>query len=76
MANEHKSFCLKDLIPIINQAAISIMMQPQKLFLGQQAQNVESLAHMNDRIAQYNDGVHALAVYLTATLTKDDDNDA
>jgi hypothetical protein len=75
MANEYKSYYLKDLIQIINQAAVSIMMQPQKLFLGEQAQKVENLAHLNDRIAHYNDGVRSLAVYLAMALEKDGGSD-
>ena len=75
MANEYKSFYLKDIQDIINNAALSIMMQPQKLFLGDQAQKVESLAQLNDRIAQFNDGVRSLAVYLNAVLEKDGETD-
>ena len=72
MANSYKSFYLKDIQHIINQAAIELLMQPQKLFLGEQAQKVESLTNLNDRIAHYNDGVRALAVYLSNKLEKDD----
>jgi hypothetical protein len=75
MSNEFKSFYLKDIQDIINKAALSIMMQPQRLFMNEQAQNVESLAHMNDRVSQYNDGVRALAVYLNVVLEKDGDDD-
>lgn len=75
MANEYKSFYLKDLQAIINHAALSIMMQPQKLFLGEQARNVESLSQLNDRISQFNDGVRSLAVYLNNVLAKDGDTD-
>lgn len=75
MSNEFKSFYLKDIQDIINKAALSVMMQPQRLFVGEQAQNVESLAHMNDRVSQYNDGVRALAVYLNVVLEKDGDDD-
>ena len=75
MANEYKSFYLKDIQDIINNAALSIMMQPQKLFLGDQAQKVESLAQLNDRVAQFNDGVRSLAVYLNAVLEKDGETD-
>ena len=75
MANEYKSFYLKDIQDIINNAALSIMMQPQKLFLGDQAQKVESLAQLNDRVAQFNDGVRSLAVYLNAVLEKGGETD-
>ena len=75
MANEYKSYYVKDLIPIINKAAIDIMSQPQKLFLGDQPQKVESLAQLNDRIAQFNDGIRTLAVVLVNTLEKDGDDD-
>jgi hypothetical protein len=75
MANEYKSFYLKEIQDIINKAALSIMMQPQKLFLGEQAQKVESLTQLNDRISQYNDGIRALAVYLNNVLEKDGETD-
>ena len=72
--DDYKTIYLKELLPLIDKVAISIMMQPQKLFLGQQSQNVESLSHLNDRIAHYNDGVRALAVVLTNKLKGDDDD--
>ena len=75
MGNEYKSFYLKDIQDIINKAALNIMMQPQKLFLGDQSHKVESLAQLNDRIAQFNDGVRSLAVYLNVALEKDGETD-
>lgn len=75
MANGYSSYYVKDLIPIINRAAVDIMMQPQRLFLGDQARNVESLAQLNDRIAQFNEGVRSLAVVLTNRLEKDGEDD-
>lgn len=75
MANEYKSFYLKEIQDIINKTALSIMIQPQKLFLGEQAQKVESLEHINDRIAYYNDGIRALALVLINAFAKDGDDD-
>ena len=76
MANGYSSYSVKDLIPIINKTAIDLMMQPQKLFLGDQAQKVESLSQLNDRVAQFNEGVRSLAIVLTNTLEKDGEDDA
>lgn len=75
MSNEYKSFYMKEIQDIINKSALSIMMQPQKLFLGDQVQKVESLSQLNDRIAQFNDGVRSLAVYLNNVLEKDGETD-
>ena len=72
--SEYRTYYLKELIPIINQAAVRIMMQPQKTLLGDQASKVESLGYLNDRIAQFNDGVRSMAVYLVNVLEKDDDD--
>jgi hypothetical protein len=76
MANGYRSYCVKDLIPIINKTAVDLMMQPQKLFLGDQAQKVESLSQLNDRVAQYNEGIRSLAIVLTNKLEKDGEDDA
>ena len=76
MANGYSSYYVKDLIPIINKTAIDLMMQPQRLFLGDQAQKVESLSQLNDRVAQFNEGIRSLAIVLTKTLEKDGEDDA
>ena len=75
MSNQYKSYYLKDLQDIINKSAIAIMMQPQKLFLVDQAQKVESLQQLNDRIAHFNDGVRSLAVYLVRAIEKEGEDD-
>lgn len=75
MSNQYKSYYLKDLQDIINKSAIAIMMQPQKLFLGDQVNKVESLQQLNDRIAHFNDGIRSLAVYLTHALEKEGEDD-
>ena len=46
------------------------------LFLGDQAQKVESLSQLNDRVAQYNEGIRSLAIVLTNELEKDGEDDA
>ena len=76
MANGYSSYYVKDLIPIINKTAVDLMMQPQRLFLGDQAQKVESLSQLNDRVAQFNEGIRSLAIVLTKTLENDGEDDA
>ena len=73
--NEYRTMYLKELIPIINQTAVSIMMQPQKTLLVEQASKEESLSQLNDRIAQFNDGVRSMAVYLVNVLEKEGEDD-
>ena len=75
MSNKYKSFYMNDLADIINKSAIAIMMQPQKLFIGDQEKKVESLQQLNDRIAHFNDGVRSLAVYLARALEKEGEDD-
>ena len=75
MTSDLKIYYLKDVLNIVNAAAMEIMMQPQKAFVGDQATKVESLAQMNDRVAQYNDGVRSLAVYIANKLRKEAEQD-
>lgn len=71
MSNEFRSFYLKEIQAKINEKAVEIMIQPQKLFLGDQAQKVESLSLLNDRISHFNDGVRSLAIVLINAFEKD-----
>lgn len=75
MSSEFKSFYLKEIQAKINEKAVEIMIQPQKLFLGDQAQKVESLSLLNDRISHFNDGVRSLALVLINAFAKDGDDD-
>ena len=74
MASKYKTFTLDELEALINKKAVDIMMQPQKMFMGEQATKVESLGLLNDRIAQYNEGIRALAIVLVNELNKEDDD--
>lgn len=62
-----------EMIAMIARKAIEIQMQPQKTFMGEQAGRVESLAQLNDRVAQYNAGIQALALVLINELSKEED---
>lgn len=64
-----------ELITMIARKAIEIQMQPQKAFLVDQASKVESLAQLNDRVAQYNAGIQALALVLINELSKEEETD-
>lgn len=75
MANDYKSFYLSDLEARISKVALDAMMSPQKTLLGDQAQKVESLSVLNDRIAQYNEGVRGMALMLQANLRKDEEDE-
>ena len=64
-----------EMIAMIARKAVEIQMQPQKTFMGEQASRVESLAQMNDRVAQYNAGIQALALVLINELSKEEETD-
>ena len=59
---------------IVIKTALDIMMQPQKLFLGDQVSKVEGLAQLNDRISQYNEGIRALAAVLVNRLHTEEES--
>lgn len=59
---------------IVIKTALDIMMQPQKLFLGEQVSKVEGLAQLNDRISQYNDGIRALSAVLVSRLHTEEES--
>lgn len=76
MANEYKSFYLKDLEALTCKTMLETLMSPQKQFLGDQASKVEDLKTLNDRICHYNEGVRAMAMMLMKAIGKDDEDDA
>ncbi len=62
----------EELIRIISKEAMICMMSPQKTFIGSdQVQKVEDLRTLNDRIAQYNEGVRGLAMTLIKRMEAD-----
>lgn len=75
MPNEYKSLYMKDVEALIHKTALEIMMSPQKTFIGDQASKVESLNQMNDRVAQFNEGVRGMALSLVKALWKADDDE-
>lgn len=62
-------FYEEDVEKMINETALTAMISPQKTFIGDMmASKVESLQALNDRIAQYNEGVRGLALLLVKTV--------
>ena len=75
MANDYKSFYLKDIIPIIDRCAMQCFVSPQKTLVGNQVSTVESLSILNDRIAQHNEGIRAMADHLIDLLAVEADDE-
>lgn len=59
----------------INEVALSVIMSPQRTLLGNQDEKVESLQLLNDRIAQFNEGVRAVAVAMQNRLEQEEAED-
>lgn len=71
MANKFASIYLADAINIINEAALKTMISAQRTLLSDnQSSKVESLQALNDRIAQYNEGVRAAALVIAEALVE------
>ena len=71
MANKYASFYLAEVISIINEAALKTMISAQRTLMSDnQSSKVESLQALNDRIAQYNEGVRAAALMIAEALEK------
>ena len=71
MANKYASIYLKDAINIINEAALQTMISAQRTLMSDnQSSKVESLQALNDRIAQYNEGVRAAAMMIANALER------
>ena len=77
MANEYKSFYLKDLIPIIDHCALDLMSPP--ILVGKKADgtimNLTEISHQNSMIAMENSGIKLLAQTLIDELKGDDADD-
>lgn len=75
MANEYKSFYLKDVEDIIDRVAVDIMMVPvfsEKKSDGTLATLSEISAH-NSLIAMHNEGIREMAKMLKDALRGDED---
>lgn len=71
MANKYASFYLAEVISIINEAALKTMISAQRTLMSDnQSSKVESLQALNDRIAQYNEGVRAAALMIADAMEK------
>ena len=71
MANRYTSIYLNDAIAIINEAALKTMISAQRTLMSDnQSSKVESLQALNDRIAQYNEGVRAAAMVIANALER------
>lgn len=70
MADDYKSFYLKDLIPIIEHAALYLLNEP--IFGGKKADgtlmNAVEVAQQNSMTAVYNSGIRLLARVLIEQL--------
>ncbi len=69
MANQYKSFYLRDIQNIINKEALEAMKTPGMMIVGNKD---EPLAAINERCAHYNAGIRALAIRLNSKLEEDD----
>ena len=69
MANQYKSFYLRDIQNIINKVALEEMKTPGTMIEGRTA---DPLAIINERYAHYNAGIRALAIRLNSKLEEDD----
>ena len=78
MADDYKSFHLKDLIPIINAAVLDCMMTPSfgnmKKIDGT-GMTLAEISAYNSLISVHNEGARELADRLKDALTKEDEDD-
>jgi len=64
------------LVPMINKVAARCLMQPKRLTdVNLTGEQVLRLMQANDQVAQFNDGVSALATSLIEQLTREEDED-
>ncbi|MBQ1791384.1 MAG: hypothetical protein II008_14495 [Oscillospiraceae bacterium] len=77
MADEYKTFYLKDLVPIIEHCALDLMGSP--IVSGKKADgtimNLTEISHQNSMIAMENSGIKLLAQTLIDELKGDDADD-
>ena len=76
MANEYKSFYMKDLFSIIDQVAIDCMMCPIMVGQDKQSDNMKMVSRYNSDAAWNNEGVHEMATKLKAALIKESEDGA
>ena len=70
MANKYESFYREDIERMINDQALKTMLSPVRKMNTVQQNETESFERVNDRIAQYNEGVRALAMVLVNELSR------
>ena len=70
MANKYESFYRDDIERMINDQALKTMLSPVRKMNTVQQNETESFERVNDRIAQYNEGVRALAMVLVNELSR------
>lgn len=64
------------LVPMINKVAAHCLMQPKRLTdVNLTGEQVLRIMQANDQVAQFNDGVSALATSLIEELTREEDED-
>ena len=67
---KYDSFYRDDLERMINDQALKTMLSPVRKMNTVQQNETESFERVNDRIAQYNEGVRALAMVLVNELNR------
>ena len=76
MANDYKTFYLKDILPIIDQVSIDIMMVPcfsEKKPDGTLA-SIGEVSNHNSLIAMHNEGIREMAKMLKAKLMEEEED--
>ena len=74
MASEYTTFCLKDLIPIINRTSLDLMSSPVLVAKKQDGtyMTMAEVANQNSLIAMENSGIKLMATALVEQLLKGD----
>ena len=70
MANKYESFYRDDLERMINDQALKTMLSPVRKMNTVQQNETESFERVNDRIAQYNEGVRVFSMVLISELSR------
>lgn len=70
MANKYESFYRDDIERMINDQALKTMLSPVRKMNTVQQNETDGFERVNDRIAQYNEGVRALAMVLVNELSR------
>jgi len=76
MASEYTTYCVKELIPIINRLALDLMSTPVLNAKKQDGtyMTMAEIANQNSLIAMENSGIKLMATALIEQLLKDDDD--